>query len=62
MKGKSKAEIVEASVDENVKLVAANLTKRSSVLNRLAKEGKIRIVTARYDLDDGKVTLLEDKK
>lgn len=62
MKGKPKAEVVEASVDANVELVAANLTKKSSVLKKLTKEGRLKIVTAKYDLDDGKVTLLEAKK
>ncbi|RNC67919.1 MAG: carbonic anhydrase [Desulfuromonadales bacterium] len=61
-KGKAKAEVVEAATDANVKLVAANLTKKSPVIAKLVKEGKIKIVTAKYDLDDGKVTLFEDKK
>jgi len=61
-KGKSKAEIVEAATDANVQMVAASLTKQSPVLKKLATEGKIKIVTAKYDLDDGKVTLYEAKK
>lgn len=60
-KGKSKAELIEAAVDINAKLVAKNITKRSPVLKQLAAEGKLKIVTAKYDLDDGKVTLLDDK-
>lgn len=62
MKGKPKAEIVEAASDANVQMVAANLTKKSPVIAKLVKEGKIKIVTAKYDLDDGKVTLFEGKK
>lgn len=62
MKGKPKAELVEAACDANVKLVAANITKKSPVVAKLVKEGKIKIVTAKYDLDDGKVTLFENKK
>lgn len=61
-KGKPKAEVVEAATDANVQMVAASLTKKSPVLKKLAREGKIRIVTAKYDLDDGKVTLFEAKK
>lgn len=61
-KGKSKAELVEAACEANVKLVARNLTKQSPVIAKLAKEGKIKIVTAKYDLDDGKVSLLDEKK
>lgn len=62
MKGKPKAEVVEAATDANVQLVAANLTKKSPVVAKLVKEGKVKIVTAKYDLDDGKVTLFEGKK
>lgn len=58
-KGKSKAELIEAAADINAKLVAKNLTKQSPVLKQLAAEGKLKIVTAKYDLDDGKVTVLE---
>jgi carbonic anhydrase len=61
-KGKSNAEIIESVSDVNVKLVAKNITKKSPVVAELVKEGKIKIVTAKYDLDDGKVTLFEDKK
>jgi carbonic anhydrase len=42
-----------------VKLVEANLTKQSPVLKHLVKEGKVKIVAAKYDLDDGKVTLIK---
>jgi carbonic anhydrase len=56
-----KAKLVECAIDENVKMVAANLTKQSPVLRHLVKEGKVKIVAAKYDLDDGKVTLFEKK-
>lgn len=52
-----KAEFVECVIDANVRLVAANLTKKSKVLKHLAEQKKIRIVAGKYDLDDGKVTL-----
>ena len=58
-KGKSAAEVVECAVQVNAKAVAADLTKSSKVLAHLQKEGKIRIVAATYDLDDGKVTMLK---
>jgi carbonic anhydrase len=60
-KGKEKAELVETAINDNVKLVAANLTKQSSVLEHFVKDGKVKIVAAKYDLDDGKVTLLDTK-
>ncbi len=58
-KGKSAAELVECAVAVNAKAVAASLTEQSTILAHELKEGKIKIVTATYDLDDGKVTLLK---
>lgn len=57
--GKDKAQLVENAVDINARLVAANLTKQSAVLDHLVKAGKLTIVTAKYDLDDGTVSLLK---
>ncbi|HBA89321.1 MAG TPA: carbonic anhydrase [Geobacter sp.] len=58
-KGKTTEELVECAVDVNAKAVAAGLTKKSKILAEELKEGKIKIVAAKYDLDDGKVTLLK---
>ncbi len=58
---KDKAKLVECAIDENTKMVAANLTKQSPILRHLVKEGKLKIVAAKYDLDDGKVTMFEKK-
>ncbi len=57
--GKDKAELVEVAVTDNVKNVVGNLTRQSPSLAKLVKEGAIKIVGARYDLDDGKVALVE---
>ena len=57
-RGKDKANLIEIAVVDNVKRVAAGLTGRSAVLHELAKEGKIRIVAAEYNLDTGKVALI----
>jgi carbonic anhydrase len=59
---KDKAKLIECVVDMNARMVAANLVKQSKVIAELVKEGKVRVVAAKYDLDDGKVTLFEDKK
>jgi carbonic anhydrase len=56
-KGKSEEAVVEDAVDGNTRAVREGVTKRSKVLARLVKEGKLRIVAAKYDLDDGTVTL-----
>jgi carbonic anhydrase len=52
-------EFVECVVDANAKRIAANLTKQSKILKHLAEEKKIKIVAAKYDLDDGLVTLFK---
>lgn len=59
--GKDKPQLIETATDQNIKLVAANLTKQSPVITHLVKEKKVRIVGAKYDLDDGKVSLMELK-
>ena len=59
---KDKEKLVECVVDENAKLAASNLVKQSKIIAELVKEGKVKIVSAKYDLDDGKVTLFEEKK
>ncbi|SNB46080.1 carbonic anhydrase [Geobacter sp. DSM 9736] len=59
--GRSKSEMVETAIDDNVVLVAESLTKQSAVLKQLVKEGKVKIVGAKYDLDDGKVSLMKLK-
>lgn len=54
-----KNDFVECVIDTNAKTVAANLTKGSKILKHLAAEKKIKIVAAKYDLDDGVVTLFK---
>lgn len=50
---------VECVVDANARTVAASLIKKSRILKHLVAENKIRIVAAKYDLDDGVVTLFK---
>lgn len=52
-------EFAECLADANAKSIAANLTKHSAILQHLVKEKKIKIVAAKYDLDDGLVTLFK---
>jgi carbonic anhydrase len=47
--------IVDDAVHENAKLVAGQLVSESKVLEHLVHEGKVKIVTAVYDLETGKV-------
>jgi carbonic anhydrase len=54
----SHSDLVELAINDNVKLVAKNLLKQSPVIRSLAEAGKVKIVNAKYDLDDGKVEIL----
>lgn len=59
--GKGKEELVETAIDDNVKVVAADLTKQSKIIKEMAASGKVKIVGAKYDLDDGKVSVMKLK-
>ena len=50
---------VECVVDANARTVAAGLTKKSKILKHLVDAKKLKIVAAKYDLDDGVVTLFK---
>jgi carbonic anhydrase len=52
---------VDATIRQNVRNQVVRL-KQSPILSQLEKEGKLKIHAAYYDLDTGKVTLLEEKK
>lgn len=54
-----KNEFVECVIDANAKTVASNLTKKSKILKHLVDAKKIKIVSAKYDLDLGVVTLFK---
>ncbi|MGA2938851.1 MAG: carbonic anhydrase [Syntrophobacteraceae bacterium] len=58
-KGVSQSDLVEAAIDNNIKLVAKSLTRQSPVIRSLVDAGRIKVVNAKYDLDDGTVRLLE---
>lgn len=59
--GKDKTELLETAITDNVKIVCNTLPKQSKVLKELVHEGKLKIVGAKYDLEDGKVTFLDAK-
>jgi carbonic anhydrase len=57
MKGKP-GDFVDNTVRESARRTAQRLTTASPILSHLIKDGKLKIVAARYDLDDGKVEYL----
>jgi carbonic anhydrase len=54
---RDKGKLVECVVDTNVRMVAKNLMKQSKIIRELVHQGKVKIVAAKYDLDNGKVTV-----
>jgi carbonic anhydrase len=58
-KSSKNPKFVEAVVEKNVRLTVADLRKRSQILSEMEKNGEIMIVGGVYDLDDGKVTVLD---
>ncbi len=57
-----RAERIELAVDENVREVARNLLKKSSSIRKMVEANKVRIATAKFDLDDGTVKLMGRKQ
>lgn len=53
------SKLVECVIDANAKAVAANLTVKSKILKELIEAKKLRIVSGKYDLDEGTVTLFK---
>ena len=51
-------DFVENAIRENARLNAARILEKSLIIADLVKKGTVRIVAARYDLDDGKVEFL----
>lgn len=54
-----KDEFVECVINANAKMVAAGLTKKSKMLKHLVDTKKLKIVAAKYDLDNGMVKLFK---
>lgn len=56
---KEKGDLLENSIKNNTLAVAQKIRNSKPVLSEMIKEGKLKVVSARYDLDDGTVTLYE---
>lgn len=53
------AQFVETVADMNIALVKDALTKQSDVLHHLVSAKKLNIVSAKYDIDEGRVVIVE---
>jgi carbonic anhydrase len=49
---------LDGAIEENAHLIASGLPGRSKILADAIKEGKLKIVSAYYDLHTGRVKLL----
>lgn len=56
---KEKGDLFENSIKNNTNAVAQKIKNSRPLLAELVKEGKLIVVPARYDLDDGKVIFYE---
>jgi carbonic anhydrase len=54
-------EYFDKVIKENVMHTLEDIRKRSDIITNLENEGKIKLVSAYYNLTDGKVTLLSDE-
>lgn len=56
---KTGTELIEETVNENLKLVIQNILDRSPVTKELVENGELEIVGAKYFLDTGEVKVIE---
>jgi carbonic anhydrase len=52
-------QLLNNSIDENVRMITHQLRSSKPLLSKLVEEGKLQIVGARYHLDSGRVDILE---
>jgi carbonic anhydrase len=52
-------QLLNNSIDENVRMIVLQLRSSQPMLSKLVAEGKLKIVGARYRLDSGKVEILQ---
>jgi len=54
-----KADLLDKSIDINTKSVVSQLKSTEPILFEAVKDGKLKIIGARYHLNNGKVTLMD---
>lgn len=58
-RAKDKDKVLDAAIEDNAILVSKTLTEKSEILKRLVESGKVKIVSAVYELHTGKVDILD---
>jgi carbonic anhydrase len=51
-------DLVDNAVRESAKRTALKIASKSPIISGLVKEGKVKVVAARYDLEKGSVEFL----
>jgi carbonic anhydrase len=55
---KAPGDFVDNAIRENAKRTAEKIRTQSPIVSALIKSGKVKVVAARYDLDEGRVEYL----
>jgi carbonic anhydrase len=55
---KAPGDFVDNAIRENAKRTAEKIRTQSPIVSALVKSGKVKVVAARYDLDEGRVEYL----
>jgi carbonic anhydrase len=58
-KGGSENEVLETAIHENMKNVYNDVMTKSKIISHLAQEGKLKIVAGEYNIETGKVSMIE---
>lgn len=58
-KGGSQDEVLKTAIHENMKNVYYDLMTKSKIIFHLVHEGKLKIVAGEYDIETGKVAMIE---
>jgi len=58
-KGGSQDEMLETAIHENMKNVYNDLMTKSTIIPHLVQEGKLKIVAGEYNIETGKVALID---
>lgn len=56
---KSQDQLLNASIDINIKNIVISINSSEPILSKFIKEGKLLVIGARYHLDSGKVELFK---
>jgi carbonic anhydrase len=59
--GAKGVDLLTAAIEANVRQSIGDLLEKSSIVRDLVREGKLKIIGAVYDIEEGRVKWLEEK-